>query len=218
MRLLRRRAAIITRRDESGPRRAGKLADRARYAGRMSPRAPIVAALLIAVAATAAMGASAATPKKKKKAPVATVLKSRHLWATVNVCDPRTPPPGIPDTIGVRASMPGAADGREVMYMRFRVQFFGDGDHKWHNVTQGGDSGWTKVGLARYKARQSGRNFRLAPPPGKTSILLRGKVNFEWRLKGETVRQAVELTRKGHKSSAGSYPAGHTAAECTITT
>ncbi|HEX4345795.1 MAG TPA: hypothetical protein VHZ31_09550 [Solirubrobacteraceae bacterium] len=184
----------------------------------MSPRAAIAAGLLVAIAAVPLAAASAATTKAKPKAPVATVLKSRHLWATVNVCDPSTPPPGIPDTIGVRASMPGAADGREIMYMRFRVQFLSDTDQKWHNVTQGGDSGWTKVGFARYKARQSGRNFRLSPPPGKTSITLRGKVNFEWRLKGEVVRQAVEVTTKGHKSSAGSYPAGYTEATCTITT
>ena len=38
--------------------------------------------------------------------------------------------------------MPGSADGREIMYMRFRVQFFKDADQKWHNVVKGGDSGW----------------------------------------------------------------------------
>jgi len=113
--------------------------------------------------------------------------------------------------------MPGARDGREVMFMRFRVQFQSDVDQEWHNVVQGGDSNWMRVGLARYKARQSGRNFRVSPPTGKPSLLLRGKVNFEWRLKGEVVRKAVALTTKGHKSSAGSVPDGYSEATCTIT-
>ncbi len=152
---------------------------------------------------------------------IVTVETSRHLWATVNFCDPETPPEGIgPDTIGIRASMPGSRDGREIMYMRFRLQFFKDADMKWHNVTSGlSDSGWTRVGFARYKARQGGRYFfNVVPPPGKTTVLLRGKVNFEWRLRGEVVRKASKLATKGHNSSAGSFPAGYSEATCTITT
>ncbi len=150
-----------------------------------------------------------------------TVDNSRHLWATVNFCDPATPPEGIgPNTIGIRASMPGSRDGREIMYMRFRLQFFKDADQKWHSVTGGlSDSGWTRVGFARYKARQGGRYFfNVKPPPGKTTVQMRGKVNFEWRLRGEVVRKASKLTTKGHRSSAGSFPAGYTEANCTITT
>ena len=157
-------------------------------------------------------GAAAAQKKK-----VVTVEASRHLWATINVCDPADPPDGIgPNTIGVRASMPGSADGREVMFMRFRVQYFKDADQKWHNVVKGGDSGWQRAGLARYKARQSGRYFRFTPTAGPT-VLLRAKVNFEWRLKGEVTRSAAKLTTKGHKSSAGSVPDGYSEATCTIT-
>jgi hypothetical protein len=177
----------------------------------MSPRRLLVAVLLAAVALPLA-GATAA----KRKVP--TVQQSRHLWATVNVCDPATPPAEIgADTIGIRASMPGSRDGREKMFMRFRVQFLSDADSKWHNVTQGGDSGWTPAGPARYKARQSGRNFRISPPEAKPTIQLRGKVSFEWRLKGEVVRRAATLTSKGHKSSAGSFPDGYSEATCTIT-
>lgn len=165
--------------------------------------------------AACALPAATAGAQKRK---IVTVDDSRHLWATVNVCDPAEPPPDIgPDTIGIRASMPGSRDGREIMYMRFRVQFFKELDQKWHNVVKGGDSGWQRVGLARYKARQSGRYFRFSPPVGSPTVQLRGKVNFEWRLKGEVTRKAVKLTSKGHKSSAGSFPAGYSEATCTIT-
>ena len=169
-----------------------------------------VAALLAAIALPLATASAEPAP---------TVQQSRHLWATVNVCDPADPPPDIgPDTIGIRASMPGSRDGREIMFMRFRVQFLKDGDQKWHNVVNGGDSGWQRVGFARYKARQSGRYFRFSPPSGKPAVMLRGKVSFEWRLRGEVVRKAAKLTTAGHKSSAGSFPDGFSAATCTITT
>ena len=178
----------------------------------MSSRTGIVVALLLACAV-------AAVPASAQKRKVVTVDRSRHLWATVNVCDPADPRPAEigPDTIGIRASMPGSSDGRELMYMRFRVQFFKDADERWHNVANGGDSGWQRVGLARYKARQSGRYFRFEPPVGKSTVLLRGKVSFEWRLRGEVTRRAAKLTTKGHRSSAGSFPAGYSEASCTIT-
>ncbi len=179
----------------------------------MLSRTKIAAALLLV-----AVALPIATAGAQRK--VVTVQQSRHLWATVNFCDPADPPRGIaPNTIGVRASMPGSRDGREVMFMRFRLQYFKDADQKWHNVTSGlGNPGWTKVGSAQFKARQGGRYFfNVAPAAGKTTVLLRGKVNFEWRLRGEVVRKAVKLTSKGRRSSAGSFPAGYSQATCTIT-
>ena len=208
MPVLRRVRRIITRRRDEGP--GLRLLD-GRYAGAVSSKTGIVVALVAACALPAATAGGAQRNK------VVTVDASRHLWATVNVCDPAEPPADIgPDTIGIRGSMPGSRDGRERMYMRFRVQFFKDADQKWHNVVKGGDSGWTYVGRARYKARQSGRTFRFMPAASPT-VLLRGKVNYEWRLRGEVTRKAVKLTSKGHKSSAGAFPAGHSEATCTIT-
>lgn len=215
MRTQRRRVEVVARRPSAGSREPARLGSHARYAARMSPRLPIVAGLLLAAIAVPL----AATAAQRSRSAATTVQRSPHLWATVNVCDPTGAPPEIgPDTIGVRASMPGSRDGREVMFMRFRVQFLKDGDMRWHSVTQGGDSGWTRVGLARYRARQSGRYFRLAPPTGKPTVVLRGKVNFEWRLKGKVVRKAAKLTTKPHRSSAGAFPPGFSASTCTVTT
>ncbi len=137
---------------------------------------------------------------------------ARNLWATVNVCDTER----RPDTIGIRGSMPGASDERQAMWMRFQVQFRSAQDDKWHNVPEGGDSGFVFVGAARAKARQAGRSFRISPKPGKP-VLLRGRVSFEWRLDGDVVRRASMLTRKGHRSTAGSDPPGYTASTCTVT-
>jgi hypothetical protein len=132
-------------------------------------------------------------------------------WATVNVCDTAD----APNTIGIRASMPGSHKGQEERYMRFVVQYFSRSDDRWYRVAAGGDSGYLSIGKGR-KARQFGRSFRIEPLEGE-SVLLRGRVYFQWRVKGDAVRRANELTRKGHRSSAGDDPAGYSAATCTIT-
>jgi hypothetical protein len=137
---------------------------------------------------------------------------ARRPWATVNVCDTQS----WPDTIGIRGSMPGSKGRREAMWMRFQVQFLAAGDGKWHDVPEGGDSGFFYVGPARDKARQAGRSFRISPKRGE-DVLLRGRVFFEWRVKDDVVRRGSARTRKGHRSSAGSDPPGYSAATCTIT-
>ena len=139
-------------------------------------------------------------------------VASRRPWATVNVCDTGR----WPDTIGIRGSMPGSRDGREAMWMRFQVQFLATGDGKWHDVPEGGDSGFVYVGPARDRARQAGRSFRVSPRKGE-QIVLRGRVFFEWRLKDSVVRRASARTRRGHRSSAGSDPPGYSASTCTVT-
>lgn len=141
-----------------------------------------------------------------------TVEDSPHLWATVNVCDTER----WPDTIGIRGSMPGSKSSQESMWMRFQVQFQSTDDGRWHNVPEGGDSGFVLVGSARTKARQAGRSFRISPRAGEP-VLLRGKVSVEWRVAETVVRSASLRTQKGHRSSAGSDPPGFTASTCTIT-
>lgn len=143
----------------------------------------------------------------------AAVDDTRDPWATVNVCDT----PGAPNTIGVRASVPGVrGNAEEQRYMRFVVQYFSREDSHWYRVAEGGDSGYLSAGTGR-KARQLGRSFRIEPMAG-APVLLRGKVFFQWRVKGSgVVRSSSVLTRKGHRSSAGDDPPGYSAATCTIT-
>jgi hypothetical protein len=138
-------------------------------------------------------------------------LQSRHLWATINVCDTIK----HPDTIGIRASMPGSPKPKERMFMRFRVQYFSRGDSLWHNITKGGNSGFVDVGPARFKARQAGRLFVVRPPAG-ASYQLRGKVTFQWRRGGRVARTAALVTTAGHRSTAGSDPEGYSSDMCVI--
>src|SRR3989442_4534971 len=120
--------------------------------GSRMARALAVALLTPLIAALPA----AAEAVVKRKPP--SLYRSPLLWATVNVCDTKD----SPDTIGIRGSMPGSGVHGERMFMRFQVQYFSNSEQRWHNITQGADSGWVPVGPARYKARQAGWSFRFA--------------------------------------------------------
>jgi hypothetical protein len=139
------------------------------------------------------------------------LLHSRELWATVNVCSPSDQP----NTIGIRGSMPGDGRAKDVMYMRFKVQYEDTATKQWLDLTQGADSGFLKVGSASL-ARQAGRSFQLAPAAGKPAYSLRGEVILQWR-RGTTVLQTATVpTTAGHKSLAGADPHGYSAATCAL--
>lgn len=132
-------------------------------------------------------------------------------WATVNVCDTAK----HPNAIGVRASMPGTGRKRERMFLRFRVQWRDPADGLWHNLVEGGDSGFVRMGRSR-GVRETGRIFRFQEPEAGKTQLLRGVVRFEWRRRGRVVRRVSRSTRAGHKSAAGSDPKGYSAAVCRL--
>lgn len=157
---------------------------------------------VLAGAAVAALLAPAAAPAAKPAAP----------WATVNVCDTAA----HPDAIGVRARMPALGRRGERMRLRFLVQWR-DADRVWRRVGDGGDSGWVRLGRARGRAHETGRLFRFEAPPAGETQLLRGVVQFEWRVRGRVVRTRSAITEGGHRSSAGSDPKGYSAASCELT-
>jgi hypothetical protein len=169
-------------------------------------RAPIIA---VAAALIAALSPAAEAVVKRKPP---SLFDSPLLWATVNVCDTKA----SPDTIGIRGSIPGSGVRGERMFMRFRVQYFSQSEKRWHNITQGADSGWIAVGSARYKARQAGWSFRFAAPTDGSTELLRGAVTFEWRKGPVVVRHVRKRTTSGHASAVGADPAGYSAAVCEI--
>jgi hypothetical protein len=136
----------------------------------------------------------------------------RDVWATVNVCDTSS----APNTIGIRASMPGSRTGAEVRWMRFVVEYFSEADDRWRRLAAGADSGYLRVGTGR-RPRQFGRSLRIEPSAGDP-VLLRGRVFFQWRTEGGDVLQRESArTRKGHRSNAGADPPGYSASTCTIT-
>jgi hypothetical protein len=139
--------------------------------------------------------------------------KPNYLWATVNICDT----PKHPDTLGVRARMPG--NGRhQRMYMRFTAQFQGKG---WERVAR---SNWEYAGSALFTWQESGHTFPFDKPMAGVSYLTRGYVEFQWRAKRKhrkgwwVVRRAHKLTEAGHHPTRNADPKQFSAARCRIGT
>jgi hypothetical protein len=181
-------------------------------------RAIVLAALfalsLSGVVLTLAPGtarAVAQTNKASRTVETAPLLRSRLLWATIDVCNATDQP----DTIGIRGSMPGDHVAHDTMFMRFRLQYMNTTTKAWVDLAKGAAEAYTNVGTGA-SARQAGRSFQLNPVAGQPAFTLRGVVNFEWRRRGTVVAQASRATSAGRVSLAGSDPEGFSAATCLI--
>ena len=163
------------------------------------------AAVLVSIFA-AAGDASAGPPPK-------------GLWATVNICDTVS----HPDQMGVRANVPGNGT-RQRIYMRFHAQFYNQTKKRWFNVKGNGVSGWIFVGNARVTERQGGYTFSFAPPTSGGAFVLRGVVDFQWRIKRHTrsgrkrmvVLRTLHANTKGEHRSDGADPPGYSSGTCEI--
>ncbi len=172
-------------------------------------RAPALC-LLAALALAAPAGAGAAAPSGGA-IEAKTLLRSRLLWATIDVCNASDQP----DTLGVRGSMPGDRFAHDTMYMRFRLQYLDPSKKTWVDLANGVSPTWTSVGSGA-SARQGGRSFQLSPVAGQPALTMRGVVSFQWRHGTTVLAQGSRPTSAGRQSLAGSDPAGFSAATCEI--
>jgi hypothetical protein len=152
----------------------------------------LTVALLVLPAAASARGNPTTSPK---------------LWATINVCDSTN----HPDAIGVRGSMPGTGRHGERMYMRIRIEYFDQAAQDWRPIGADGDSHRFYVGASTHRVREGGMSFSYNP-----TVLVRGRVTFQWRRKNRVRYTAERLTEAGHTDVAQADPPGFSAAECQI--
>jgi hypothetical protein len=144
---------------------------------------------------------------------------AESLWATVNICDTA----GSPDSLGVRASMPGNGR-RQRMYMRFRAMYYSGSAQAWLAVPGAGVSSWVYAGSARQAQRQAGWTFTFSPPPAGATFTMRGIVDYEWRARrrgggGPTwtaVKRRSRITKTGVEGVDGGDPPGTSKALCLI--
>jgi hypothetical protein len=141
--------------------------------------------------------------------PVTARADARKPWATVNVCDTAA----APNTIGIRAWMPGSSSGKQQRSVRFIVQYLTKDNH-WEAVAAGVDRRYVPAGTGR-KPVELGRSFRIDPMPGE-HVRLRGRVIFKWRAHNVVVHKVAVLTTRGHRSSAGADPADFSAPDCLV--
>jgi hypothetical protein len=170
-------------------------------------------ALLAAPAALAAVPAAASSAASSSTTPrtgAHALLKSRELWATIDVCSPKDQP----NTVGIRGSMPGDRRSSDKMYMSFRLQYMNSAG-TWVDLSSGVTPGYVSVGSAG-EGREGGRSFQLVPIAGRPATEMRGVVNFQWRHGKTVLARASRATGAGHRSVAGADPPGFSAASCLI--
>jgi hypothetical protein len=174
------------------------------------------AAALVALALAALLGAlpnaasSATSPAPNTGAGTRALLKSRELWATIDVCSPKDQP----DTVGVRGSMPGDGRAGDRMYMSFRLQYMNPAG-TWVDLAGASTPSFVSVGAAG-TAREGGRSFQLVPPAGRPASEIRGVVSFQWRHGRTVLARGSRATSAAHKSVAGADPPGFSAASCLV--
>jgi hypothetical protein len=177
-------------------------------------RALVLAAGLTGCLAAAGTGAGAATVapgSTREAAALRTLLRSRDLWATIDVCNP----PDQRNYVGIRGSMPADGHARDKMYMSFRLQYMETAGKRWVDLASPKAPVYVFVGAAG-SVRQGGRSFQLVPRPGKPAATLRGVVSYQWRRGKKVLQSVTRATTAGHKSLAGADPAGYSAASCVM--
>ena len=167
--------------------------------------------LLVPAAGLSSASASAASPGTQARVSVHSLMQSRLLWATIDVCDPSDQP----NTVGIRGSMPGDGNASDTMFMRFQVQSMSKATNHWTNPASGGSSGFVKVGSGT-SPRQGGRTFTFGSSAPKAAFTLRGVVVFQWRHGSTVLASTSRATSAGRQSLAGADPAGFSAATCVI--
>ncbi len=171
-------------------------------------------ALIALLAATAVASPAADGASKGRRAAqtpeVTSLLRSRLLWATIDICNPADQP----NTVGIRGSMPGDHHSHDTMYMRFRLQYMDATTKTWTDLSKA-TANYAVVGSG-LAARQAGRSFQLNPVAGQPAFTLRGVVNFQWRRGSAVLTQVSRTTTPGRVSLAGSDPSGFSAATCAI--
>lgn len=177
------------------------------YLDRMFAKRLLPGLLICALAP--ALIASNALGSTRKHRHGHSLLQSRNLWATIDICNP----PDKPETVGVRGSMPSDGHPRDALYMRFQLQSLNPSTHQWVTIGPSADSGFLPVGSAAL-TRQGGRSFEFKP--ASKSFTVRGLVEFQWRRAGRAVHDASRTTSGGHTSLAGADPPNFSAATCTL--
>lgn len=145
-------------------------------------RRALTAALLVALPAVVPAAAQAAP-----------VVPASDLWATVNRCDP----PDQPGAVGVRYSVPRRRGGG-AQWARVRLQFFDGRARAWRALhSPAGRGRFVRLGDG-VGTVMSGRTFTFPLPATGRRIVLRGRVDVEWRRGRKVVDRRRMLTTGGH--------------------
>ena len=159
---------------------------------------------LLAPAGTAAASSSSPTRGQIRRA-VAAAVRSRNLWATVNICNTRR----YPKVIGIRGQMPSLGFPA-TLTMTIGVDYQPTPKIGFKPDPQAKET--ISLGRSASRLQQGGVRFRFGPHSGP----LRGRVTFEWSLGRRVIGSTQRLTTRGHHDADFGDPHRFSAAQCTI--
>jgi hypothetical protein len=143
-----------------------------------------------ALTAAVVLALPALLPAAARAEPVVT---ASDLWATVNRCDP----PEQPGAVGVRYSVP-RLHGGGAQWARVRLQFFDGQVRAWRALrSPAGRGSFVRLGDG-VGTVMSGRTFTFPLPAAGRRLVLRGRVDVEWRRGRKVLDRRRMLTTGGH--------------------
>jgi len=173
-------------------------------------RAKLLPALVAIVLATTAgavpvLAASGPTSSQIRKA-VAAARRSKNLWATINVCGPRS----RPHTIGVRAQMPALGFATQLS-VRIQVEYWSVGKQRFVSVLDSNARAVVALGTVTAGLQQGGENFVF-----KHGAYMRATVTFTYRRHGQRLLTVTRHTVGGHPHADQGIPPHYSAATCRL--
>jgi len=157
-----------------------------------------------ALAAPSAAIAGGPSPSQISKA-VNTAEHSKQLWATVNVCTSNH----HHGLLGIRGEIPSLGFASE-MSMTFEVTYKASSADHFKPLRS--TRATVAVGQAAHKVLQVGRTY----PFQTSSMLLAGRVTFEWRRSGKLLGRTSRRTTGRHTHVDFSDPPGFSQPFCRL--
>jgi hypothetical protein len=164
------------------------------------------------LAAFAPQSSAATTPAANSptaaqiSAAVHQALRSRSLWATVNVCNSKR----YPDTLGIRGQMP-ALGFPAWLALNIQLNWYDQQKKQFVALTSGGTK-LVRLGQWSSGLQQGGYMFSFQPHAG----LLDATVQFSWSRSGKLLGETSRSTTAGHHRADYGSPPHYSAQECRI--
>jgi hypothetical protein len=98
----------------------------------------------------------------------------------------------------VRTSVPGNGS-RQRIFARYTAQWWSSAAQEWKTVGGSGVTDWIYMGDADVSDQQAGWTFHFVEPPEGTTYVMRGVVEFQWRISRSVAAKRAAKARKVRK-------------------
>jgi hypothetical protein len=142
---------------------------------------------------------------------VANAERSKMLWATVNVCQPKGKHAAAGGSLGVRGQMPTLGFA-STLSMTIQLNRYSAKSKSFVALPYGTARTTVSPGTFAADLHQDGAVFPFSGPAG----LLNATVTFGWTRAGKLLGSTTQQTTAGHRDAAGGRPAHYSTAQCQL--